>query len=292
MRNILIVGCGDIGRRVARLCADKKNRVIGIVRSTPSLRKLREDGIEGVQADLDFVMPSEALPTKDAIIHYYAPPPREGQGDPRLDRFLASIHANAMPKRIIYISTSGVYGHCNGEWITEEREPKPDTDRGRRRLAAEQHLKAWCAEHGVEYVILRVPGIYGPGRLPIKRLKSASPIVDERECSYSNRVHADDLANVCATAATKAPANSIYNVSDGQPTTMTDYFLQVADLLAIDPPPVISLDEARATLSEALLSFLDESKRLDNSKMLKELGISLIYPSLKEGLPACIEDQD
>jgi len=142
----------------------------------------------------------------------------------------------------------------------------------------------------VESVILRVPGIYGPGRLPIKRLKSGAPVVDEREGSYSNRIHADDLAQVCFAAAEQAPPNSLYNVSDGHPTSMTDFFLQVADLLELDPPPLISLDEAQELLSPAMLSFLNESKRLDNGKMLRELGVKLKYPTLKSGLQASLTD--
>ena len=289
MQTVIIVGCGDIGRRVAALYRGKAQRIIGLMQTSTSLRRLRGTGIEGLQVDLDF-MPLPELPIAGAVIHYYVPPPREGQNDPRLQRFLQAIPTNANPRRIVYISTSAVYGNCHGEWVTEERPPRPDSDRGKRRLFAEQVLQAWCAARQVESVILRVPGIYGPGRLPIKRLKSGAPVVDEREGSYSNRIHADDLARVCYAAAEKAPPNSIYNVSDGHPTTMTDYFLQVADLLELDPPPLISLDEAQELLSPAMLSFLNESKRLNNSKMLKELGIKLKYPTLKSGLQASLTD--
>ncbi len=290
MQTVIIVGCGDIGRRVAALYRGKAQRIIGLVQTSTSMRRLRGTGVEGMQVDLDFMPLPDALPTAGAVIHYYVPPPREGHNDPRLQRFLHAIPANASPQRVVYISTSAVYGNCHGEWVTEERPPQPDSDRGKRRLFAEQVLQAWCAARQVESVILRVPGIYGPGRLPIKRLKSGAPVVEEREGSYSNRIHADDLAQICLAAAQRAPANSIYNVSDGHPTTMTDYFLQVADLLELDPPPLISLDEAQELLSPAMLSFLNESKRLNNSKMLKELGIKLKYPTLKPGLQASLTD--
>jgi nucleoside-diphosphate-sugar epimerase len=115
--------------------------------------------------------------------------------------------------------------------------------------------------------------------------------VDERESSFTNRIHADDLAQACVAAADRAPDNRIYNISDGHPTTMTDYMLQIADLLGLEAPPIISLNEAQAVLSPALLSFLNESKRLDNRRMLKELGIRLRYPTLRQGLPACLPEE-
>ncbi|MDY6942273.1 MAG: SDR family oxidoreductase [Pseudomonadota bacterium] len=292
MATVVIVGCGDIGQRVARLYQKRGVKLLGVVRSDNSARKLRNLGIESMSLDLDVNGPGDGLPTADSTIHYYAPPPREGRGDPRLERFLAGIDPAKRPKRIVYISTSAVYGHCDGDWVDEDRAPSPDTDRGRRRLAAEQILTEWCTRNDVEYVILRVPGIYGPGRLPVKRLKSGAPIVDENESSYTNRIHADDLAQICFAAADKAPSGRVYNVSDGHPTTMSDYFLRVADLLGLEPPPTISLDEAQEVLSPAMLSFLNESKRLENKRMVKELKVKLKYPTLRDGLPACLNDSE
>lgn len=290
MQPIMIIGCGDIGLRIAK-ASNRRGRIVALVRSRESARRAERLGLSVVQGDLDVQVPADdRLKQPGALVHYTVPPPREGQGDPRLARFLDAMTATP-PKRIVYISTSAVYGNCDGEWVDEERAPSPDTDRGRRRLAAERLLQDWCQAHQASYVILRVPGIYGPGRLPIKRLRSGAPLVDERECPYSNRIHADDLASVCVAAANKAPDNRIYNVSDGHPTSMTDYFLQVADLLNIDPPEIISLDEAREVLSPAMLSFLDESKRLSNQRMLKELDIKLRYPTLAEGLAASLAEE-
>lgn len=290
MQPIMIIGCGDIGLRIAK-ASNRRGRIVALVRSRESARRAEGLGLSVVQGDLDVQAPNDdRLKQPGALVHYTVPPPREGQGDPRLSRFLDTMVA-APPKRIVYLSTSAVYGNCEGEWVNEERAPSPDTDRGRRRLAAERLLQDWCQAHHTNYVILRVPGIYGPGRLPLKRLRSGAPLVDERECPYSNRIHADDLARVCVAAANKAPDNRIYNVSDGHPTSMTDYFLQVADLFNIDPPEIISLDEAREVLSPAMLSFLDESKRLSNQRMLEELGVKLLYPTLAEGLSASLTEE-
>ncbi|HYW90867.1 MAG TPA: SDR family oxidoreductase [Gammaproteobacteria bacterium] len=288
MQSVLIVGCGDVGLRVARRYHKRGAAVAGVVRGDASIRRLAAERIPALQVDLDYPVSPGTLPTGGAIVHYYVPPPREGKGDPRIEHFLASIGRDAMPARIVYISTSGVYGDCNGEWVTEQRPPAPDSDRGRRRLAAEESLRRWCEARDAEHVILRVPGIYGPGRLPIKRLKSGSPVVDERECSFSNRIQVDDLVSICVAAGEKGPGNIVYNVSDGDPTTMTEYFMEIADFLGLEPPPVISLDEARELLSPAMLSFLNESKRLDNRLLLKHLKVKLKYPSLARGLPASV----
>ncbi|WP_205688755.1 SDR family oxidoreductase [Candidatus Macondimonas diazotrophica] len=291
MTGVIIAGCGDVGRRLAVRFAERHMPLWGFVQTSMSLAYLRELSMEAVQIDLDR---SGALSwpewMSDSLLYYLIPPPREGQSDPRLQRFLGAIPADRRPRRMIYISTSAVYGDRNGEWVTEETPPAPDTDRGRRRLAAEQMLQSWCENQDVSFVTLRVPGIYGPGRLPVKRLRSGGPLVDERESAYSNRIHVDDLVEVCLAAAERAPDNRIYNVSDGHPTSMTDYMLQIADLLGLEAPPIISMDEAQAMLSPALLSFLNESKRLDNRRMLKELGVRLRYPTLRQGLPACLPE--
>lgn len=288
MQSVMVVGCGDVGLRVAQDWKKRGARVLGIVRSEQSAGRLGKAGIESLEMDLDQPGTVELPALSDALLHYHVPPPREGQGDPRITRFLEFLDRQQVyPRRIVYLSTSGVYGDCNGDWVSEERPPAPDSDRGRRRLSAEQNLLNWAGSRGVETVILRVPGIYGPGRLPVKRLRSGSPVVDERECAWSNRIHAEDLARICVAAAEHGRPGAIYNASDGHPTTMTDYFMQVAELMEIEPPPVISLDEAREILSPAMLSFLGESRRLDNALMRKELGVKLRYPTLEKGLKAC-----
>lgn len=291
MTQVMIAGCGDVGQRLAARLAEHHARLWALVQRTTSLERLRDLPLEAVAVDLDrsgaIAWPDWA---GDACLYYFVPPPREGRTDPRLQRLLGAIPAGRRPQRIIYLSTSAVYGHRDGSWVDEDTPPQPDSERGHRRLAAEQTLQSWCAAEQVPYVILRVPGIYGPGRLPIHRLQSGAPLVDERESSYTNRIHVDDLVEVCLAAAARAPDNRIYNVSDGHPTTMTDYMLQIADLLGLDAPPIISLDEAQAVLSPALLSFLNESKRLDNRRMLKELGVKLRYPTLRHGLPACLPE--
>jgi nucleoside-diphosphate-sugar epimerase len=282
---VLIVGCGYVGRHVADRHLARGEPVIGVVRSDSSAQALVEAGIAPIRADLD--ADRLELPTQGAGVYYFAPPPDTGTTDPRLARFLASLAATSQPRRIVYIGTTGVYGDCGGAWVDESRPPNPSVDRARRRWDAECRLRGWAEATGGELVILRVAGIYGPGRLPLERLRRGLPMVAEDEAPWTNRIQVDDLAAVCVAAMDRAPAGAVYNVSDGNPGNMADYFNRVADLAGLPWPPVVRLAEAGGRLSEGLLSYLRESRRLDSRRMLAELGVTLRYPTLAEGLPAC-----
>ena len=284
---IMIVGCGDIGLKVAALEQASGQTVVALARSESSAHNLSQHGIKSIQGDLDQLKTLYDLPTERTVLYYFAPPPATGEDDPRLAAFVNALGKQALPRRVVYISTSGVYGDCGGEWVNEDSAVNPRSDRARRRAAAEKQLVEWCAGEGMESVILRVPGIYGPGRLPSERIRRAVPVVRLEDSPWSNRIHADDLAQACFLAGHRRGAAGIYNISDGNPTTMTDYFNRVADFLGLPRPPVISMEEAKNTLGPGILSFLEESKRLDNKRMLEELGVVLRYPNLALGLPHC-----
>ncbi len=288
MAAVLIVGCGDIGRRVARLYGAGGDAVVAVVRRPAAAADLAAEGIASLVADLDDPATLAELPTGGALVFYLAPPPSPGVADPRINAFLDGPARARPPARVVYISTSAVYGDCGGQWVSEERTPAPTTDRGRRRLAAERALLDWQRTTGVPAVILRVPGIYGPGRLPERRLREGLPVLRPEDSPYTNRIHADDLAAVCAAAAERGRPGAAYNVSDGHPSTMTDYFNRIADLLALPRPPTVDMAEARRVLSPGMLSFLQDSRRLDNRRMREELGVTLRYPELDAGLSTCI----
>jgi len=289
MEKIFIVGCGDIGHRVALREQSTGNIVSALARSKATERKLRESGIIPVSGDLDDPGSLKGFDLSTNKVYYLAPPPSNGTVDTRIKAFLDSIPGSSLPSKIVLISTTGVYGDRKGEMVTEETPPVPQADRAKRRLSAEQSLLDWSGRNKVPVVILRVPGIYGPGRLPVERLRRGEPVLADDGSHYSNRIHADDLADVCIAAMRKGRSGEIYNVSDGAPSSMTDYFFQVADLLKIPRPPEISLDKAKKKLGAGMISYLVESKRIDNSKMLRELGIRLRYPNLMSGLPSCID---
>ncbi|HYQ71044.1 MAG TPA: SDR family oxidoreductase [Gammaproteobacteria bacterium] len=284
---VLIVGCGDVGRRVAALRQSPRCSPVCIVRSGESLSALREAGFDARRIDLDAEDYGSGLPSGIAEIFYFAPPPSAGKTDTRMTRFLQKLQREDPPRRMVYISTSAVYGDCGGAWISEERPPAPATDRGWRRLDAERQLMDWCGAAGCEWTLLRVPGIYGPGKLPLARLRQGLPVLREADAPYTNRIHVDDLAAICVAAMSSQHSNTTYNVSDGHPGNMTDYFFRVADAAGLPRPPEVSREEAQLILSPGMLSFLNDSRRMDNTRMLDELEITLRYPDLDAGLASC-----
>lgn len=290
-KNIVIVGCGDIGLRVAKTWKNNGKSVFGIVKSEESLNLLRQQHIHALSADLDDLstfneITSELL--EQSLIYYFAPPPASGIEDPRMTNFLKLIDTDNPPAQLIYISTSGVYGDQQGKLINEQTPANPQVDRAKRRYHAELQLALLSKISSAAITILRVGGIYGPGRLPLQRLKDQVPMLHEHLSPQTNRIHADDLAQVCIAAATTKAAGEIYNVSDGTNSNMTEYFNTIADFCALERPPLVDWEEAEKTISKGMLSYLRESRKMDNSKMIKELQIELLYPTLKDGLKSCL----
>jgi len=283
---VLIIGCGDIGRRVGQHFLSRGVQVTGVVRTAATADELTKAGLAALRMDLD-MEPLAALPSAGEDIFHFAPPPDRGVEDPRLVKVLRAFERDGLPRRIVLISTTGVYGDCAGEWVDETRAPAPGADRARRRLDAERTLTAWAEAHGVETVILRVAGIYGPDRLPLGRIRQGLPIVKAEEAPFTNRIHEDDLTQVCVAAMERPVAGEIFNVSDGRPGTMAEYFDAVAERAGLPKPPKISMQEAAQQLSPGMLSYMRESRRLDNGKMRRLLLDTLRYPTLAQGLDAC-----
>ncbi len=287
-KHVLIVGCGDIGLRVAKIWKNASKSVFALARSESSIDLFRQQHIHACQADLDDAQSLTNLPSKHALLYYFAPPPAKGQKDTRMSHFLENVDTDHLPAHVIYISTSGIYGDQQGKLINEETPPNPQVDRAKRRYDAEQQLQQWSKQNAVAITILRVGGIYGPGRLPLQRLKDKTPMLHENLSPQTNRIHADDLAQICVAAAIKDTAGEIYNVSDGSDSNMTEYFNTIADFYGLERPPLVDWDEAEKSISKGMLSYLKESRKMDNSKMINELEIKLTYPSLKEGLESCL----
>jgi len=277
----LIIGCGDIGRRVAKL--HQNDSLYAVVQSEASVLACQKLGIIAQQADFDrqVSVPKEAIQS----LYYFMPPPSTGRDDTRIKAFLKKLESsNQAKKRIVLISTTGVYGDSKGAWIDETTPTNPKADRAYRRLSAEKYLIDWSEKTGGEYMILRVPGIYAKDRLPLVRLKKGLPVVNASEAGWTNRIHADDLAQACKAAMQCACSNEIINICDGNPSTMTDYFNQVADYARLPRPPQISMKEAEAILSKGMVSYLKESRRIRNKKMLKILDFKLQYTDLSSCL--------
>ena len=282
MERLLIVGAGDIARRaLPALAACYATTALVRGGSAPPPR-----GVAVVAADLDRAESLVQLAGSAELVLHLAPPADTGAGDARTRNLVAALAgARMLPRRVVYISTSGVYGDCGGARIDESRPANPQTDRARRRVDAERALLDWAADRGPEIVILRVPGIYAGDRLPLDRLRRRTPVLRAEDDVYTNHVHADDLAAICVRALEPDVPVGIYNASDDSELKMGDYFDLVADRFGLPRPPRVSRAEAEQLIPPALLSFMRESRRLVNRRLKDGLGVRLTYPTVFEGVP-------
>lgn len=289
-KQAFIVGCGYVGRRLAQQLGKDYN-LYGLVRTTVHIKSLRAARIEPIVLNLDKLTKQDLSPVwfRNCTLFYLAPPPAEGESDTRLHRFLNAVQT--VPDTLIYISTTGVYGNAHGQLVDETTPINPQTQRAHRRVSAEHITRIWCTENKVRRVVLRVPAIYGPGRLPLERLRKGEPVIREEDAPIVNRIHVDDLVQACLAAALNQAARGVYNVSDGNSCSMTTYMRLVAQLAGVPMSPEIPMDEAQLSFSAEYLSYLDESRRIDNTRMRNELGVQLRYQVLEDGIRASLEEQ-
>jgi len=285
----LIIGFGDIGHRVAKLELALGHTVTALIRDKNKINAAKDFGLETLLADLDRPETLVQQPLEDSRVYYFAPPSPTGTHDSRMANWLGSIDASK-PAVIVYISTTGVYGNCHGEWVDEQRPPNPTADRAKRRLNAETQLSEWGKQQAVPVIRLRVPGIYHPDKLPMASLLQGKPILQPNKAPFSNRIHADDLAQICLAAAEHGKGGEIYNVADNDSCTMSEYFIKVAEAFNLPRPQEIRWQEAQQQLSPGMLSYLKESRRIVNKKMLNELKVELLYPTLDDGLSCIISN--
>lgn len=284
MNRILIVGCGDVARRLIPLLRGRF-RVFGLVRDPARCAALRALGVTPLLGDLDLPASLRRIAgLADIVLHFAPPPPNGDDHDPRTRHLLAALSQGKLPQRLVYISTSGVYGDCGGDWVDETRPPHPQTVRAARRLDAERQIRLWAGAAGVSACLLRVPGIYAAERLPLERLRSGTPAIHDAEDSYTNHIHADDLARIALAALRYGKPNRTYHASDDSQLKMGAYFDAVADAYALPRPLRLSRAEAQSALSPALLSFTNESRRLRNTRLRRELKFRLFYPTVAHTL--------
>jgi len=288
MKRVFIAGCGYIGSRVARLVRTAGAEVTCMVRSAEHGRELASEGFGTLVCALDDPAGIPVLDLAGNTLFYFVPPPGGGIHDLRARNFCTALADSAPPAKIIYISATSVYQESGGGVVTEQSPTEPSSAMGKRRLDAEAAFQGYGAVAGVPVIILRVSGIYGPGRLPLMQIRQGQPLLREEQAGPSNRIHADDLAQVCVAAAEKGAAGDIFNVSDGHPSSMTAYFNAVASALGLPRQPLVELDEARRVMSPLMFSYVSEARVVDNTKMLERLGIELRYPTLAEGLKASV----
>jgi nucleoside-diphosphate-sugar epimerase len=282
VETLLVIGPGDIARRALPALASRY-ATSALVRGDAAGIEAR--GVRTIAGDLDRPESLARLPAADVVLHA-APPNDGGVRDERTRHLLAALSgARMLPRRVAYISTSGVYGDCGGAWVDESRPVRPQTDRARRRADAEQSLIEWGKERGVEIVCLRAPGIYAAARLPLERLKQRTPVLRAEDDVYTSHIHADDLAAICVRALERDAPAGVYNAADDTELKTGDYFDLVADRFGLARPPRVSRAEAEKLLPATLLSFMRESRRLANVRMKERLGIRLQYPTVFDGVP-------
>ena len=290
MENLLIIGCGDVARR-ALPELQRRYRVTALVRSLDPV--LDSAGVGQIAGDLDDAASLAPLLGRAERIAHLAPPSAGGTLDTRMRSLLAALAPRGrgamLPRRFVYLSTSGVYGDCAGEWVDETRPSNPQTERAMRRLDAERALGDWGERNQVEIAILRVPGIYASDRLPLERLACGTPALRPDEDVYTNHIHADDLAGILVAALESARVGDVYNASDDGPMKMGEFFDLVADRSGLARPPRISREEAARLVPPELLSFMSESRRLSNRRMKAELGVRLRYSTARDGVPGIKE---
>lgn len=283
----MIIGCGDVGHRLVTLLLHQgvqPGDIHALSRSKSSVEDLAKLGVNTAAFDLDSIV-IDSLVTDGKHCFYFVAPQKEGVQDLRSAALIESLERQKVKSgSLVVISTTGVYGDTAGEWVTESSITDPQTDRGKRRLQMEQQWTEWCENNDVPLRILRVPGIYAHSRLPVDRLRRGTPVVKAQECGFSNRIHADDLAQICLAAQRYTGKERVFNATDGTPGKISEYLQAASDVLDLPQLPEITMAEAQRVLSPAMLSYLSESRKISNKKMLQELKVALRYPDFRIGL--------
>lgn len=287
MQQLVIAGCGYTGTRVARQAQTQGWSVTAHLRDQDKAAGLQSIGVATVCCSMDELEDIPSLPVQNHVLLYSIPPQGGGSIDLRARNFCAALECdNTTPSRIIYLSATSVYGDTGGDIVTEQSPAKPASAMGKRRLDAEQLFQNFGSRHGVPVVILRISAIYGPGRLPLMQITQGQPLLKEELAKPSNRIHVDDLVQVCLKALEQS--SGIYNVSDGHPASMTAYFNACADALGQPRQPQVDLEEAQRIMPPLLFTYFKESRVVDNTRMLRELGVTLIYPDMLQGIAASL----
>lgn len=283
---VLIVGCGDVGLRAAQALPARVARLA--LTSSPERRDvLRARGLVPLLGNLDEPATLARLAGLGQRVLHLAPPPGEGPDDPRSLALVRALRRRSAPQALVYGSTSGVYGDCGGAWVDETRAVAPGTARAQRRVAAEAAVRFLGRSAGVRCSILRIPGIYAPDRpggTPRGRLERGTPVLRAEDDVYTNHIHADDLARACCAALWRGAPQRTYHASDASELLMGDYVDLAADLYGLPRPPRVGRAEAGSQLPLSLLSFMGESRRLRNRRLLQELRLRLRYPTVEQGL--------
>ena len=285
---VLIVGCGDVGLRVAGLLK-ASSRLLALTSSSQRVETLQRSGMTPMLGDLDKPQTLRRLAGIATHVVHMAPPPLEGKTDPRTRALVLALRLRSLPSAVVYGSTTGVYGDCAGEWIDETRRLQPQTARAQRRVNAQDWVNFLGKSGYPRAQVLRIPGIYAldrEGGTPRERLLRGTPVLQAQEDVYTNHIHADDLARATVLAMWRGKPLRPMNICDQANMKMGDYMDSVAAMWGMAKPPRITREQAKLQLSPMVMSFLNESRRIRADRMTQELRLRLKYPTVMDGLKA------
>ena len=279
--NLILAGSGYLGESIIAEYNIIKN-TFNIIELCRSIKNRRPE-VKTIQIDFDKSTDDMSYVERSVIV-YMAPPDTLSLKDTRLNKFLNNI-SNYKVKKLIYISTSGVYGNCNGNIVNEENKINPLTDRAKRRADAEIQIQKFCMRKNISGIIFRVPGIYGRNRLPVKRIKERDPLINIEESRTTNLIHVSDLTRLVIKALNLTNKKTeIINVSDGKAVKTTRYYEIIYKALNIKLPEYISYEQAISMYDEKRASFLKESRVLDVTKMKQLFPGCIKYKKLEDGI--------
>ena len=286
---MLIIGCGDVGQRVARELSPRV-KLMALSSSPEKVPAMRSAGITPLLGNLDQPATLRRLAGLATRVLHLAPPPGHNpnwRNDPRTQALMRVLRLRSLPQSLVYGSTSGGYGDCAGAQVDETWRVSPHTPRAQRRVDAEAHVRHFGRATGTPAHVLRIPGIYATDRengTPRGRLLKGTPVLRREDDVFTSHIHADDLARACSAALWRGKPQRLINVCDDTQLLMGDYFDLAADLYELPRPPRVARDSADEKLPPMQLSFMSESRRLNNQRMKKELKLVLRYPTVREGL--------
>lgn len=282
-KHLFCFGMGFSARRLAERLAREGWRVTGTATSAEGVARIAANGFTGVLFDGTAPAAGVAAALATATHVVVSAPPDEA-GDPVLRHHAGDMAASARLRWIGYLSTVGVYGDRKGAWVDETSAPTPVNDRSRRRVVAEDQWLAFGSGSGKRVQIFRLAGIYGPGRSAVDNLRAGRAQRVVKPGQKFNRIHVDDIAGVLIAAMQSETRHTIFNVTDDEPAAPQDVVAYAARLLGREPPPEVKLEEAE--LSAMAQSFFNESKLVSNARIKEALGVTLRYPTFREGLAA------
>ncbi len=290
MSTLVCFGLGYSAEHYVALFGDGFERIIGSVRSTERAALLNARFVDRLKALVfNGKTPTpelaHAIGEADAALISI---PQDESGDPVLRTFSdAFAHAPRL-RSIVYLSTIGVYGDHGGAWVDENIPPDPTSARTRGRLAAERAWQDLGARRHIPVTILRLAGIYGPGRNAFTQIARGEARRIVKAGQIFNRVHVEDIAQAIDAAFARG-ASGVFNVADDEPSPPGDALVFAAQLLGVPPPPEIPYEEVAASMSPLAKSFWQDCRRVRNDKLKRELGVTLRYPTYREGLTALFE---